>query len=281
MQASDSFSRLCATLKSAGKMLLQSKRCRIERSERHAPLVIMANGPSLRSVIDAYLTELQNATTMAVNFAANAPEFRLLQPDFYILADPHFFSGAEDVNLANLRVNLAAASWPMTLLVPVGKEKSLPVEIAGNRHISISTFNMVGVEGFSVFERLAYSRKLGMPRPRNVLVPSIACAIWLGFKHIYIIGADHSWIKNLDVDADNHVISVQPHFYRESGKEQKRIDAVYRGVHLHQVVESFAVALRSYHDLQAWAQAEQVSIFNATPGSLIDAFPRAVWPDPQ
>jgi len=278
MQASDSFSRFCATLKSVGKMLLQSKRCMVERRERHAPLVIMANGPSLRPVIDAHLTELRNATTMAVNFAANAPEFRLLQPDFYILADPHFFSDAEDANLANLRANLAAASWPMTLLVPAGKEKSLPAEITGNKHISISTFNMVGIEGFSMFERLAYRHKLGMPRPRNVLVPSIACAIWLGFKQIYILGADHSWIKNLEVDADNHVVSVQPHFYRDPGNERKRIDAVYRDVHLHQVVESFAVALKSYHDLQDWARAERVDIFNATPGSLIDAFPRADWP---
>ncbi len=278
MPASDSLSSALASLKSLCKLLLQSRRSRIDRSERPGPLVIMANGPSLRQAIDTSLQKLQAATTMAVNFAANAPDFKLLQPDFYVLADPHFFSSSPDANLTALRSNLAAVDWPMTLFVPVSQAKNLPKELTANDFITINTYNLVGIEGWNWFKRMAYSHGWGMPRPRNVLVPAIACGILAGFRKIYILGADHSWIKNLEVDEQNRVISVQPHFYKESAAEQRRVDAVYADVRLHQVVESFAVALKSYHALQHWAESQGVEIFNSTPGSFIDAFPRSPLP---
>lgn len=278
MQASDPLSTAMASFKSLGKMLLLSRRCKIDRTPKSEPLVIMANGPSLRQAIRDSLPQLQAATTMAVNFAANAPEFKQLKPNFYILADPHFFSSSPDTNLDTLRRNLADVDWPMTLFVPVKQAKRLPEAITDNQFITINTYNFVGIEGWNWLERFSYNHGLGMPRPRNVLVPAIVCGIMAGFQEIYIIGADHSWIKNLEVDSDNRVISVQPHFYKDSSTEQKRIDSVYRDVHLHQVVESFAIALKSYHDLQRWAQNEGVKIYNATPGSFIDAFPRKSWP---
>lgn len=278
MQASDFLTTGLASLKSMGKMLLQSRPCRIDRHPRTEPLVIMANGPSLRQAIESSSDKLLAATTMAVNFAANAPEFTRLKPNFYILADPHFFSANPDANLDALRRNLAEVDWPMTLFVPVCQVKNLPDAVTSNPSITVNTYNFVGVEGWKWLERFSYDRGLGMPRPRNVLVPAIACGILAGFKEIYILGADHSWIKNLEVDRENRVISVQPHFYKESDKEQKRVDSVYAGVRLHQVIGSFAVALKSYHDLQRWAEAEGIRIFNSTPGSLIDAFPRAPLP---
>lgn len=280
MQASDFVSLALSSFKSAGKILLQSRQCTIVRESRTQPLVIMANGPSLRRAIDSHAAELRQATTMAVNFAANAPDFSTISPDYYILADPHFFSAGTDSNLITLRHNLATVDWPLTLLVPAREAGKLPAEILNNSHTSLQTYNLVGIEGFASFEHAAYSRGLGMPRPRNVLVAAIACGILAGYKEIYILGADHTWIRNLDVDDCNRVISVQPHFYKESEKEQKRIDTVYRDVRLHQVIESFAVALKSYHDLRSWADAAGVHIYNATPGSLIDAFDRRSWPAP-
>lgn len=278
MQASDPLNLTLASIKSLAKMLIQSRSCKIDRRERHSSLIILANGPSLRQTIDSSLTKLQEATTMAVNFAANAPDFTLIRPDFYIMVDPHFFSSSPDANLENLRKNLASVDWPMTLIVPVTEKEKLPDEVTANPSITLNFCNITGLEGFRALEHFAYHRGWGLPRPRNVLVPAIACGIWLGFKDIIILGADHSWIKNLEVDSDNRVISVQPHFYKDSSTEQKRIDSVYRDVHLHQVVESFAIALKSYHDLQRWAQNEGVKIYNATPGSFIDAFPRRSWP---
>ena len=75
----------------------------------------------------------------------------------------------------------------------------------------------------------------GMPRPRNVLIPSIMTGISLGFKRIFITGADHGWTKTLSVNDRNEVISVQPHFYTEDSHEQQRIRIDYLKYPLHQM----------------------------------------------
>ena len=37
------------------------------------------------------------------------------------------------------------------------------------------------------------------------LIPSIMLGIWLGYREIYLLGADHTWTKTLSVDDDNRV----------------------------------------------------------------------------
>lgn len=117
-----------------------------------------------------------------------------------------------------------------------------------------------------------------MPRPRNVLIVSIVAGMWLGYKEMYIIGADHSWMQTIAVDEQNRVISVQPHFYKDSASEQKRVNAVYSNLHLHDIINSFYIAFRSYHRILAWANKRGVAIYNSTPDSFIDAFPRRPLP---
>ena len=140
--------------------------------------------------------------------------------------------------------------------------------------VEIATFNAVGIEGFAPLCRAAFRLGLAMPRPRNVLIPSIMLAIALGYKEIIITGADHTWMKTLSVTDENEVVSIQPHFYNDGAEEQQRIRHEYRNYRLHQIVESFAVAFKSYHDIANFAAASGVKIINATPGSFIDAFER-------
>ena len=134
------------------------------------------------------------------------------------------------------------------------------------------------MEGFAWFERFTYRYKWGMPRPRNVLIPALMCGMWLGYTSLYIVGADHSWMKTICVDNDNTVVSVQPHFYKDDPREQKRIDSDYRNYRLHDIVHSFYVAFRSYHTLERFAKKTGIRIFNSTPESFIDAFPRTSLP---
>lgn len=236
-------------------------------------LIIMANGPSLAQTIAESEAVLRANATMAVNFAAIAPEFVRLKPRYYVMADPHFFNPeVADDNMKALRRNLAAADWPMTLFVPVNY-RSMARQLYGVA--DIATFNAVGVEGYDAFCNAAYSSGLAMPRPRNVLVPSLMIAITLGYKEIIITGADHSWMSTLSVTDDNEVVSVQPHFYADGKEERARVRHEYRNYRLHQIVESFAVAFKSYHAIANYARSKGVKIINATPGSFIDAFPRA------
>lgn len=266
-------SSLTATAKSAVKLALSSRSVSIPHVRRDSPLYILGNGPSLRDNIENDLGLLRDNDTLAVNFAANAPEFTLIRPKFYVLADPHFFQRPDDPNVARLLASLNAVTWPMTLFIPV--KARIASGTVCNSLITLRRFNFIAAEGFTWFENLAFSHRRAMPRPRNVLIPSIMIGIWLGYTEIRLLGADHSWLKTISVDDNNRVVSIQPHFYKEDSREQQRIRTAYLSLPLHQVLESFRIAFRSYHRIRRFADRQGIRIINSTPGSFIDAFDRA------
>jgi hypothetical protein len=273
-KAGNLVANLGATLKALIKIAI-TPRGSIKRSyatDASKSLIILGNGPSLRTNIDNDADLLAANHTLAVNFAANTPEFFTLRPRFYVLADPHFFLNRTDANVSRLLTALNRVDWAMTLFVPstVGSLS----DIITNSNISVERFPFIAAEGFRSFEHYAFSKALAMPRPRNVLIPSIMIGAWLGYRNIFLLGADHSWLQTLSVTDDNRVVSIQPHFYKEDEGEQRRVIANYMGIKLHEVLESMYIAFKSYHVIADWAMTQGVNIYNSTPGSMIDAFPR-------
>lgn len=278
MKLTDRISHIAAltgsSLKSIVKIALESRPTSRARRVGGDAIVVLGNGPSLSQTMAECGPQLAVLPLLAVNFAALAPEFVELRPDYYVLADPHFFGNTGGTNIDKLHKALAGVDWPMTLFVPARMAASARVMTGGNKHISIAGFNPVGVEGFEWVENMAFSSGRGMPRPRNVLIPALMIALRLGYSTIYVAGADHSWMKTLEVTDDNTVVSVQPHFYTESADEKARITSVYRDIKLHDVIHSFYVAFKSYHTIERYARAIGARIINVTPGSYIDAFER-------
>lgn len=243
-------------------------------------IIVMGNGPSLRSVIDGHLPWLRSTPAMGVNFAANAPEFRQIVPSRYILADPHFFDGLRsDPNVERLWKNLASVDWDMTLHLPASVKGRHDLLGRLPKCVATAFYNLTPGEGWAALTHPLFRAGLAMPRPRNVLIPAIMEAIRAGYGSIILVGADHSWSRTLDVDDRNRVISVQPHFYKDSEQEQRRVDSEYAGYHLHDILHSLTVAFRSYHQIKSYATSRGVEILNATPGSMIDAFDRVAIED--
>lgn len=275
-------SKIAETVKSLAKIMLQSRPVSLGRVVDGGRIIIMGNGPSLNTTIEQHIDVLKTTPTMAVNFAALAPVFFDLKPKYYLMADPHFFcAGDGGGNLDTLRHHFGKIDWSMTQFVPARYRSATKKYYSGDFATkksqfctNIRTFNAVGIEGFKPLTHAAYRHNLGMPRPRNVLIPAVMVAIALGYNEIIIVGADHSWMRTLSVTDDNEVVSVQPHFYKDSDREEARVRHEYRGYSLYQIVESFAIAFKAYHQIAAYAASRNVRILNATPGSMIDAFPR-------
>ncbi len=263
-------------IQSLGKAVLKSGRPTAKESSRSGEIVVMGNGPSLRDVISEQRDVLMSVDRMAVNFAANAPEFSDLRPQYYILADPHFFTGMEaDENVRTLWDNLGKVDWKMTLWLPLRfRREALRVVSRLGKNVRLKWYNLTPSEGGGAVTRFLIDAGLVMPRPRNVLIPAIMCAIREGYKEIVLVGADHSWLQSLWVDDANRVVSVQPHFYKDNKKELDRVAETYKGYHLHDILGSMTVAFRSYFDIERYARRRGISIRNATPGSFIDAFDR-------
>lgn len=270
--------KLGSSLTSLLKVALMSKGGSASSNEgKDRELVIMGNGPSLRTTIDNDFEWLVSHDLMAVNFAANSEEFFRLRPKYYILADGHFFSSIQtDINVRKLWDNFSRVSWGMTLMIPVRFKHLVKPLLMNASDLKLRYFNLTPVEGFRWLNHLLFSAGLGMPRPRNVMIPAIIEGIRLGYGKIYICGADHSWTKTLDVDNNNLVISIQPHFYADNESEHKRVRETYKDLRLHDVLGSMVVTFRSYWEIAVYAKKKKVEIINATPGSMIDAFPRKI-----
>lgn len=270
-----SVAQLCgASLKSIVKLAVESKRCGITPIARpDDTLIIMGNGPALADTMNNDADVLSRHQLMAVNFAANANQFYQFRPKSYVLADPLFFTGQDHENVTRLWENIESRiDWAMTLFVPAKMRANVP-QIT-NHNIHIETFNPVGVEGFYWLEDAAFSSGRGMPRPRNVLIVAIMIGLKMGFRNIYLTGADHSWTKTLEVDENNLVVTIQPHFYKDNDAEHSRVASVYKNIRLHEILLSFHIAFRSYFFVRRYAAKIGAAIYNATPGSFIDAFPR-------
>lgn len=269
-------SKFGASLASVLKVCLMSKGASMASDEgKGKELVILGNGPSLRKTIDEEFDWLVSHDLMAVNFAALSPEFFRLRPKYYVLADGHFFNSfRSDTNVRKLWETLGKISWGMTLLIPSKYKHLAKPLMMKTEGIKLRYFNLTPIEGFKWLNHLFFSMGWGMPRPRNVLIPSIMEGIRLGYTKIYLCGADHTWTKTLDVDEENFVISIQPHFYEDNEEEHKRVRETYKGLRLHDVLGSMTVAFKSYWEIAGYAKKKGIEIVNSSPGSMIDAFPR-------
>ena len=255
------------------KIGLMSGRPSPKCKDSKGTIIIMGNGPSLRDAIENDWDTLMSFPRMAVNLSALSPEFTKLKPQYYILADIAFFLKEKTGKVPALWEALSKVDWEMTLFLPV-RARKMPEVKKLPRNVTVKYYNLTPAEGWKWLMRMLYDSGLAMPRPRNVLIPSIMCSMREGFSRIVLIGADHNWSKTLWVTERNRVVSVQPHFYKDDDEELKRAEEIFSNVHIHDVYENYAIAFRSYHNLKAYTDRRGIEIVNATPGSFIDAFPR-------
>ena len=269
---------LWQTFLSMVKILLQSKWSTRFPSQfsNLDELLILANGPSLNKTIEDGNDFLKGKTLLAVNFFVNSPRFTELRPELYLIADPLFWLVPE--KRQQLFGGLAEkTTWPMTLFIPrrALKNKEWKPLLGGNSQIKIVVYNTTPIEGFQVFCNWVFHKGWGVPRPHNVLIPSIAVGLRLQFKKIYLAGADHSWLPEIRVTDDNVVLMHQKHFYDQGTSKADTVKQEnLQSAHIYTILYHMYVSFKSYHILEAYAQWLGKEIINITPGSYIDAFRR-------
>lgn len=266
------FSQLWQTLLSILKIAMQSRPS--TPLPHPAPgineLVVLGNGPSLRPFIEEKSTFFEGRELMAVNYAVLSTYFAQLKPRYYLLADPAFFNEAQHRDKVFSHLG-ETVDWEMHLFLSSSARslREWKPFLQARPNIRIHYFNMTPVEGFPFFTHFVYKRGWGMPRPRNVLIPSIMTALRMDFRTIYVAGADHSWMREYWVNDENRVVEDLNHFY-DKGSSVRYVSPYP----LHVLLESMATAFRSYHVIQSYALTQGKRILNITEGSYIDAFER-------
>ncbi|MGL4993648.1 MAG: hypothetical protein ACRC6R_05925 [Bacteroidales bacterium] len=237
-------------------------------------IIILGNGPSFKDLIDQESEFWQSRERLMVNFSACSEWFDLVKPQNYLIADPLFWESEEKCERLFGALSMKC-KWPMNLFMPTKAYKSQRWQkiIADNKMISLHPHNTTPVEGLGCFTKLAYSKGWGVPRPHNVLIPSIAIALRMNYKKIYLAGAEHSWVHDVGISDQNKVIMNFKHFY-DNGKPDTKEMAQYAEVPFYQFLYHQYIVFRAYFQLRDFADKLQSKVINITPGSFIDAFER-------
>lgn len=252
------------------------------RNHHELNCYVFGNGPSLRTTLTNNLEFFKDKCIFVVNDFVMYDLYTSLKPKYYVFADPGYWvnnSPVEMMNKRNLIFNAIneKTSWDLIILTPYScyQTRLFQTLFRNNNKIQVIAFNDTKIEGLNSVNHIFFKRNLGMPCPQNVLIPALYLAINIGFKNISLLGAEHSWTKNLTVDDDNIVCLLDSHFY---DNEDKKIMPLYNVAgeiyKMHEILVDYAKMFESYHVLRKYAEYRHVSIYNYTPGSFIDAFER-------
>lgn len=244
-------------------------------------VMILANGPSLKN-FEFNKLKHSDYSFLTVNFSPSTELFVEVKPEFHVINAPElwrtnvsdFYIQASEELFNHLATKV---TWPLTLFIPFSarKFKKWKQIIAQNTQIKICYYNPTPVEGIPAINHLFYKWNLGMPRPHNVLIPSIMLLMSIKFKEIYLLGADHSWLKEIEVNDNNETLVCQKHFYDENSAKAETMNKLGKGSRkLHEVLHKFYLGFRGYFDIKKYADTRQVKIYNSTKNSFIDAFDR-------
>lgn len=243
-------------------------------------LIVLGNGPSLKMFDMA--EKNWNEDILAVNQFASTSMFVMFKPKFYVIAAPEYWLDNVDHEYVESRVLVFSAirkllSWNMTFFIPFGSKKFRFKEyLEGlNPLIKVYYFNSTPIEGLTGISHVLFNLRLGIPRPHNVLIPSILLGIWMQYKFVYLLGAEHSWLSTIVVDENNVAMLEQKHFYDKGQTTKTSMRKLGRGQRkLHEILEKFYISFRAYHTISDFAIKKEVKIYNATKNSFIDAFER-------
>lgn len=233
---------------------------------------VLGNGPSLDDVLrnKLYCQELLESDCVVTNRFANTEYYKMIKPRYYILLDPVFSDEktiSNDKTIKSIYENFHLTDWKMILFVKKSDNIRIIKRMINNPNITVVNFNATKIVGYSWFQNICYKYNLGIPSSRNVIISALQLMINLGYKNIYLYGAEFSWTKTIDVDPRNNKVFLNnKHFY--ANKEILYQEKGWYRSYLIFVAEM----LDGLYQVEKYAKYSDVLIKNRSKGSFIDAF---------
>lgn len=242
-------------------------------------LVVLGNGPSFKNSLESNFEFFKHQELICLNHFGITDYYTELKPKFYITIAHDLYLDDTDTMYKEASIKLFNAiadrtTWEMIFLIhrEARKEKRWQEILRKNKNIRIVYINLTPAEGFKWLRYSLYKKSLGMVRPHNVMIPSMFFAINAGAKEIILVGAEHSWLKEIHVDKDNNALFFNEHFYNTEKKSQRYTFKGQSYMKLHEILKTLAAAFEGYHILNEYAADMGVKIINCSPESFIDAF---------
>ncbi|WP_353134769.1 6-hydroxymethylpterin diphosphokinase MptE-like protein [Pseudopedobacter sp.] len=244
--------------------------------------VILGNGPSLAHSLIEYASVLNKYQLIAVNSFALTKEYKALKPSYYVMHDPGLWTSENDLSNRIFDAIKLTTDWPIIVYLPAQAKRHKTTEKLVSENVYIHFYNYTVFKGFQNIGHYFFKKNLAMPQSQNVLVACLFLTINMGFKDIYILGADHTWHENISVNADNILCVKDVHYYDQ--EVDIKLRPFKKGLHLEEtfkvseIFEAWAKVFKGYEAISRYAKTKNAHIYNASKVSFIDAFERRKLP---
>lgn len=242
---------------------------------------LVVNGPSSTNVKDLFGVDSRftECPSIAVNFFANTPEYEILKPQYYTLADPMFFmdfpgKSVEKVKLF-YRILNEKTKWPLTVFIPhsCGKDRFYKYSGITNNFITPVEISSIGYEGFESLRNISYEKGICSPRAFTVAIMALYACIKMGFQQIDVYGLDNNYYASLCLDAEGHPCDIIQH-NGEPDEHRVLLDGKGKPFTLHDYLLFLTFHLKNHEYTEKYAEYKGVKIFNHSPITMVDAYPR-------
>lgn len=243
--------------------------------------IVLANGPSLKTSLEKHPDFFKKHPLVCVNTFAASELFTVLKPSYYVMIDPLFWKRETEAINETFKCLAEKTDWTLYLMVPKHaiKEKVFTDLKKRNSNIQLTPYNYTVFKGFSSIAHWFYKKNLAMPQSSNVTITSLFLSVNIGYKEVYLVGADHTWHENLHMGEDNVLYNKVTHFY-ENDTEVKYV-RFYKGSmpengtqKSYEFFTMWSKTFYGYFVVNDYAKKHNCQIYNASEVSFIDAFDR-------
>ena len=240
---------------------------------------ILGNGPSLK-LLD--FEKLKDEITFTVNQLPRDVNFPKLNTNFHMWADAQFFnldrSRPEDMELLEVMRKVNTDGNKPTVFYKYSAKQMIE-EFKLNELLDIHYFQTADAYRL---DRILKKTKLDftkvIPDFPSVVLQAICLAVYMGFKEIYILGCDCTGFISTAQNKMKQAESAA-YNYNISENEKKRLERVANERSIADELRGFAELFYDYEFLGDYCNNNEVHIYNATEGGLLDSYPRVKLDD--
>lgn len=228
---------------------------------------ILGNGPSLK--YETRLRELEDEIVFTVNQSYRSTIFNEVKSNFHLMMDPLFFeldkSKPEEKEVLDMIIK-CSENPEIQMIFPVNHINYIQNNFSSKRHIYISGKSYLPDAFHGKFDMCCE-----LPRFRNVIQFAIACAIYMGFSQIIILGCDMTGLlDNYIKRSPNDYLEKFSHIYEYTENENKRMKTVHSMYSNEFMLSGFAKMFTDYRILSEWCNKHKVVLLNATQETALD-----------
>ncbi len=224
---------------------------------------IIANGPSLAQ---QDLRRLRDEVTIVVNSFYLHPHLNEIQPKYWVIADPLYWTSPEQYLLPIIN-GIRSHELNTRLVMPSG---AIPLMSQLNFGPAIEPyFFHYDFDHQDPVKTVDFTTGVP-PFGQTVVIPALMLAYFLGCDPIYLLGCDHDWFS---WTADTYGAAEFPHFYQPDGK--KEAGSAHQELYdFNEISRIVRVMKHQYSRLLEYGEAKGFKVYNATAGGYLDIFPR-------